>query len=292
MPELERGLEFGLSLEPRADRIELNQELTLAAERLGLTWIGIQDHPYQRRYLDTSTLLTWLAAKTTAIRFFADVANLPLRPPAMLAKATASLDLLSGGRFELGLGSGAFPEAVAAMGGPKRSGGEAVDALEEAIAVIRAAWSEERSVRVDGTHYGLHGYKPGPRAAHDIGIWLGAYRPRMLEVTGRLADGWVPSYGRMADDDLLSALARVEAAALKAGRDPATIRRVLNVGGRIQAERTGRLEGPPGHWAENLTRLAEGGFDTFVFWPEFEADGGPLGQLERFATEVVPEVMA
>jgi Luciferase-like monooxygenase len=80
--------------------------------------IGIQDHPYQRRYLETWSLIADLIARTDRVRFFPDVANLPLRFPAMIAKRAATLDVLSGGRFELGLGAGAFWEAIGAMGGP------------------------------------------------------------------------------------------------------------------------------------------------------------------------------
>src|SRR5207249_1931242 len=156
------------------------------ADRAGLDLVGIQDHPYQRRFLETFSLLAFLAARTSRIRLFPDVANLPLRRPAVLAKAGATIDLLSGGRFELGLGAGAFWEAIGALGGPVRSPGESVEALEEAIAVIRAMWSGERSVSFDGSHYSLSGLHPGPAPAHPIGIWLGAYGPRMVRLTGRL----------------------------------------------------------------------------------------------------------
>ena len=87
------------------------------ADELGLDLIGIQDHPYQRRYLETWALIADLIARTERIRFFPDVANLPLRWPAMIAKQAATLDVRSGGRFELGLGSGAFWDAIGAMGG-------------------------------------------------------------------------------------------------------------------------------------------------------------------------------
>jgi alkanesulfonate monooxygenase SsuD/methylene tetrahydromethanopterin reductase-like flavin-dependent oxidoreductase (luciferase family) len=133
-----------------------------------------------------------LAAKTERIRLVPAVANLPLRPPAMLAKAAASLDLLGGARVELGLGAGAFWDAIVAMGGQRRSGREAVDALGEAIEVIRLMWSGQRSVRFSGRHYRIKGVHPGPRPAHPIGIWLGAYGPRMLALTGTKADGCCP----------------------------------------------------------------------------------------------------
>src|SRR3712207_7009897 len=79
-------------------------EQIVAADRSGLDLAGVQDHPYQRRFLDTWTLLSFAAARTERIQLVPDVANLPLRPPALLAKAAASLDLLSGGRAEVGLG--------------------------------------------------------------------------------------------------------------------------------------------------------------------------------------------
>src|SRR5690606_32092154 len=131
--------------------------------------------------------------RTGRVRIFPSVANLPLRPPAVLARAAASLDLLSGGRVELGLGAGTFWDAIAAMGGPRRAPRDAVDALAEAIEVIRALWTPGRGVRFDGAHYRLAGAKPGPVPAHRIGIWLGALKPRMLRLTGRTADGLVVS---------------------------------------------------------------------------------------------------
>src|SRR5919197_6731183 len=79
-----------------------------AAERSGLDLVGIQDHPYQRRFFDTWTLLAYLAGRTERIRLVPDVANLQLRLPSMTAKAAASLDVLSGGRVGVGVGAGAF----------------------------------------------------------------------------------------------------------------------------------------------------------------------------------------
>ena len=154
MPDAGLPVRFGWFLVPdAADPQGLVAEGRLA-ERAGFDLIGIQDHPYQRRYLDTFTLLATLATATERIGLFPDVASLPLRHPAMLAKAAASVDLLSGGRFELGLGAGAFWDAVAAMGGPRRRPGEAVEALEEAIGLLRDLWSDKPSVRFEGAHVG------------------------------------------------------------------------------------------------------------------------------------------
>jgi alkanesulfonate monooxygenase SsuD/methylene tetrahydromethanopterin reductase-like flavin-dependent oxidoreductase (luciferase family) len=208
----------------------------------------------------------------------------------MLAKQAASLDVLSGGRFELGLGAGAFWEAIGAMGGPVRSGGEALRALEEAIAIVRAFWSGERTIRFDGEHYSVRGLHPGPAPAHAIGIWLGVGKPRALALTGRVADGWVPSLAWATPDLVPDMQRRIDEAAVAAGRDPSEIRRVYNVGGTIvDGPAWGLLQGSPEHWVETLSGFAgELGFDTFVFWPEED----PLGQLERFAREVVPALRA
>jgi alkanesulfonate monooxygenase SsuD/methylene tetrahydromethanopterin reductase-like flavin-dependent oxidoreductase (luciferase family) len=186
----------------------------------------------------------------------------------MLAKAAASLDLLSNGRVELGLGAGGFWPAIKAMGGPARTAGESVSALEEAIEVIRMVWSGGRGLRFDGRFYQLAGLNAGPPPAHAIGIWLGAYKPRMLALIGRAADGWVPSLGPLKPEDMREATARIDDAARAAARDPSAIRRVLNVGGDLKAE-------------DYATLVLEHGFDTFITSP----DAG-----DAFIEEVVPKV--
>ncbi len=192
MPDYGQPLSFGSFLTPSAEDPAHVVDLAVVSERAGLDLVTIQDHPYQSRFLDTWTLLTWIAARTSTVTVSPNVANLPLRGPVILARSAASLDRLSGGRVELGLGSGAFWDAVAANGGPRRSAGQAVTALADAIAVIRALWSDEKGgAKVDGEYYSLSGAKRGPAPAHDLGIWVGAYGSRMLGLTGRLADGWL-----------------------------------------------------------------------------------------------------
>ncbi len=278
---------FGVFPVPEADREDEVVEQVLLADRLGLDLAGIQDHPYQRRYLDAWMLMAYLAGRTERIRLFPDVANLPLRDPAMMAKAAASLDRLSGGRFELGLGAGAFWEGIAAWGGPVRSGPGSVDALIEAIEIVRRVWAGDRGITVEGEHYAMRGGHGGPEPAHDIGIWLGAYGPRMVRTVGRLADGWVPSLPRLPLEEVPAKQDMIDEAAEKAGRDPARIRRIANLNGVI-GEGDGWLRGPAEHWVEELTRLARDlRFDGFVAWFD---DEDQLGQTELFATEVAPRV--
>jgi alkanesulfonate monooxygenase SsuD/methylene tetrahydromethanopterin reductase-like flavin-dependent oxidoreductase (luciferase family) len=285
-----RQLEFGFFLIPTSADAELSRELARRADEHGLDLIGIQDHPYQWRYLETWTLIGDLLARTERIRIFPDVANLPLRNPAVIAKQAASLDVLSDGRFELGLGAGAFWEAIGAMGGPVRSGREALESLEEAIRIIRAFWSGERTISFEGKHYSVKGLHPGPPPAHPIEIWLGVGRPRALALTGRLADGWVPSLSWATPDLVPALMRRIDDGAAEAGREPAEIRRLCNVSGRIvDGAVNGLLDGTPDHWVETLGGFARDlGFDTFIFW----SSDDPLGQLERFAQEVVPALQA
>ena len=283
---------FGISVTPVAAAYATIVEQVLAAERGGLDLVGIQDHPYQRRYLDTFALIADLLARTSRLRFFPDVASLPMRGPTMIAKAAASLDVMSGGRFELGLGAGTFWDAVAGMGGPRRTSREAADALEEAIPIIRGALdvgAERGVVRGAGPFYPVPGYPPGPPPAHRVEIWIGAYRPRGLRLIGRMADGWVPSMGRVSVDDLRASSKVIDDAALAAGRSPADIRRIYNISGVITDGLGGEgvLVGPVGKWVETLAQWAvDPGIDAFIFWPTADE----LAQVERFAAEVAPAV--
>ena len=285
MTQQDRTLKFGYFLIPNAESPLLS--LAQEAERLGLDYIGVQDHPYQRRFVDTWSLLSMIAAATSRICLFPDVANLPLRAPAVMAKAAASIDVLSGGRFELGLGAGSFWDAIEAYGGPRRSPGEALAALAEAVEVIRKVWSGERNLRFAGQHYRLRGAHSGPVPAHPIGIWLGVYGRKALKLAGQVADGWVPSF-RGDLKKLAEMTNRLDDSAVEAGRDPASIRRILNVNGVItDGSSQGMLHGPVNQWAEELTNLAiTYKFDTFIFWGEGE------GQLQRFAEEVAPATRA
>ena len=133
MSEIRRPIELGVSVNPAADGLEQARAIVRAAEAGGLDFVGIQDHPYQSRFLDTWALIATLLAETRHLRFFPNVASLPLRPPAMMAKAAASLDRLSDGRFELGLGAGASADRAATMGGPRRSPGESVKLLNNLL---------------------------------------------------------------------------------------------------------------------------------------------------------------
>jgi alkanesulfonate monooxygenase SsuD/methylene tetrahydromethanopterin reductase-like flavin-dependent oxidoreductase (luciferase family) len=255
-------IRFGIFPSPRADSAPETLKIARAADEAGLDLIGIQDHPYQRRFLDTWALMAFVLGQTSRISVFPDVANLPLRPPRMLAKAATSLDVLSGGRFELGLGAGAFWEGIEAMGGRPMSPRQSVDALEQAIVEIREFWKSE-------------GKFDGPPPPHPIGIWIGGYKPRMLRLTGALADGWIPSQSYLPPEQVPDAMQRVDEGAHAEDRDPAQIRRVYNLIGDQPAT--------PEQIADFATDL---GFDSFMFSP------AGAHEIERLAADVIPAVRA
>jgi alkanesulfonate monooxygenase SsuD/methylene tetrahydromethanopterin reductase-like flavin-dependent oxidoreductase (luciferase family) len=110
----------------------------------------------------------------------------------------------------------------------------------------------------------------------------------MLDLIGRKADGWVPSlFGGMTYERLSEGNGAIDNAAVKAGRDPRSIRRILNIGGSIEPTRGADFAGPVSFWVQELTRLAvEVRMDAFVFWPAHDQ----ADQIEQFAAEVVPAV--
>ncbi|MEJ1230957.1 MAG: LLM class flavin-dependent oxidoreductase [Galbitalea sp.] len=273
MSDYGHPIRFGTFISPTNAPAAQPVALAQLSERLGFDLVTFQDHPYQPAFLDTWTLLTWVAAQTETIGISGNVLNLPLRQPAVLARSAASLDLLSGGRVNLALGSGGFWDAIEAMGGRRLTPGQAVDALGQAIDVIRGIWdvSERKPLHAGGDLYRVDGAKRGPAPAHEIPIWLGAYKPRMLALTGRKADGWLPSLPYLQPGDLGRGNAAIDGAAEDAGRDPREITRLLNV--------------TPSETADDLVRLAlEDGVSVFIVM------GDDPSTLQRYADEVIPVV--
>lgn len=273
MTDYGHDLLFGSFITPTNQAPQRVVELAQASEAAGLDLVTFQDHPYQPAFLDTWTLLSYVAARTERVHLAGNVLNLPLRQPAVLARAAASLDLLSGGRLELGLGAGGFWDPIVAMGGQRLTPGQSVTALGEAIQIIRGIWEPAAPGRlvVDGRHHRVNGAKRGPTPAHDIPIWVGGLKPRMLRLIGEHADGWLPSLpylqgaAQIADSN-----ARIDAAAASAGRDPKAIRRLLNLGGAASSP------------AELAELALEHGFSTFI------ATGDDPAAVAAFGQEVAP----
>ncbi len=292
MADYGHDLQFGFFLDPSTGTPDRTIEIARVLDGLGYDLIGIQDHPYQQKHYDAMALMSFILGATERVRVFPDVANLPLRPPAMLAKQAATLDQLSGGRFELGLGAGAFWDGIRAMGGPVREPREALAALREGTELIRKFW-QGKSLRYQGEFYDAVGARPGPAPAHEIGIWYGVIGPRALRLTGEVADGWIPSMSYVPPSQAARSNAIIDDAARAAGRDPAAIRRIYNIGGDVapivesgSSDDDKQIVGPREHWVNVLTHLAvDHGFSTFVLW------GVPTApRLRMFIEEIAPAV--
>ena len=287
---------FGISINPTAKNVQQAFKLAQVADSSGLDFITIQDHPYNPTFLDTWTLFVALATSTRQVRILPNVLNLPLRPPAMLAKEAATLDILTNGRVEMGLGAGGFWEAIVSYGGPLRTPGEAVTAVDEAIQVMRALWrpaAPEQAISFSGQFYQLNNAQPGPAPVHPISIWIGANRPRMLQLIGRMADGWIVSASYVPPENIPDLQAIIDDAARAAGRETTAIRRAYNLAGTIlrpgapamAARRRGIIAGPVSQWTGELMRYySDLRMDTFILWPI----GDEEAQIRTFAEEVVP----
>jgi alkanesulfonate monooxygenase SsuD/methylene tetrahydromethanopterin reductase-like flavin-dependent oxidoreductase (luciferase family) len=285
---MNRTVAFGLNVDPSAGDPQTSARIAAIADESGLEYAGVQDHLYNPGFTDTLSHIAWLAARTSRVHFFTNVASLPLRPPALLAKQAATIDLLSGGRFELGLGAGAFWDGIAGMGGPRRSLGEGRQALSEAIDIIRASWAGQ-PFGYDGHYYQVPDLKPGPRPAHEIGIWLGVAGPRAVRLAGAKADGWSVSAPFVPPERLGELNSILTGSAGDAGRDPGRLVRLYNVMGSITAVQRDLFHGPAAHWVETLAELYTSYLmNTFVFWPEDDRER----QSRVFAEDVVPAVRA
>jgi alkanesulfonate monooxygenase SsuD/methylene tetrahydromethanopterin reductase-like flavin-dependent oxidoreductase (luciferase family) len=300
---------FGLSITPYSSNVDNIFKLAKTADDLGLDIIGIQDHPYNGSFFDTWTLISTLAASTKRIRYFPDVSDLPMRPPAILAKTAATLDIVAKGRIELGLGTGAFWDAIHSWGGNRRTPGEAVAAYKEALQVIRLIWNygkDRGRVSFPGKYYQLENAQAGPSPYHKMSIWTGGVGPRMMSVIGKLTEGWVVSLStNMSGDEIKMRQKMIDESARRNGRSPQSIRRIAQLVGAIdEREISEKSEKKPfflhdrspfigsvSHWVDWLTSsYKELGLDTFIFWPSVEGD--EENQVRIFAQQIVPKLRA
>jgi probable F420-dependent oxidoreductase len=262
------------------------------AEALGFDFVSANDHLHgaDPRY-ETWTMLSWIAAGTSRIRVATRVLGVPYRNPAVLAKMAETFDRLSGGRLILGLGAGAVDEEFRAFGLSVGTPRDKVDGLEEAIRVIRGVWSE-RAFTYQGRLHRTDGAEMEPKPDHRIPIWLGTYGARALDVTGRLADGWIPSLDYAPPERVKEMRKRILAVARDAGRQPDEITCVYNLTIRVDERVNARpsvVWGPPEAVAERLVSFLHIGFTALNLIPV-----GPGGdeQTERLAREVIPQVRA
>jgi probable F420-dependent oxidoreductase len=177
--------------------------------------------PVYRSVLDPMVALGYAAARTSRIRLGVAVLNLPFVSPAVVAKQAATVDVLSGGRLDLGLGIGWMPEEFAAVGASTARRGART---EEFLAVLRTLWDDGVST-FDGEFYTIPAGRQDPRPVQRPGppVLLGGMSRAAMERAGRLADGWITS-SRADLSAIGEAVAVIGAAASAAGRDPGALR--------------------------------------------------------------------
>jgi alkanesulfonate monooxygenase SsuD/methylene tetrahydromethanopterin reductase-like flavin-dependent oxidoreductase (luciferase family) len=260
------------------------------AERLGFDFVSASDHLHgDSPTFEPWTLLSSIAGATDTLRVASRVLAVPYRHPAVVAKMAESLDRLSRGRLILGLGGGYIDDEFRAFGMRVPTPRDKVDGVAETIRIARGLWTEP-AVSFEGRLYRTQDARLSPKPAHWIPIWLGMYRPRGLALTGRLADGWIPSYGFAPPEEVTGLLGQVMTAAREAGRDPDGITCAYNLElrvGETGSQPAGGLSGPPDALIERLLAFRRMGFSAFNV-----VAGGPdrADQIERLAHEVMPVV--
>jgi probable F420-dependent oxidoreductase len=249
--------------------------LARAAEESGFHSIHVGDHLLyrgdgrpERGPWEAWTLMAALAAATERVRLGPLVACTAFHPPALIAKMAATIDEVSGGRFELGLGAGWSDEEFSAFGLPYD---RRVARFEEAFAIVRALLAGER-VTVDGRYFQARDAVLLPPPARRVPLMIGSNGPRMLGIALPHVDAWntwYVDYGNTAEG--FAALnERISAAARDAGRPPEGIERsacALVVLDRTAPERpldVPPLEGPLDGIAARLRELADAGADEAI----------------------------
>ena len=282
------GVDVSSSAEPGADPVGDAR----AAEALGFDFVSCSDHPAGRSpTFETWTLLSWLAAATTRIAVMPRVLGVPFRVPALVAKMAESLDRLTGGRLVLGLGAGADPQELRAVGVRADSGAERVVGLADAVRIVRGLWREPTFTH-RGAVYSVEDAPMEPKPARTIPIWLGTFGPRALAVTGALADGWIPSLGYAPAERLPAMRAAVLDAAARAGRRPDAVTCALNVEVAIGTGRhaaPGIVSGSVADVADQLRAFVDVGFTAFNIKPTGAERSTVLG---AFADSVLPVLRA
>jgi len=258
---------IGTGITTSADPGASPLDAALAAEAAGYDFVSASDHPVgSHPSYETLSLLTWIAARTSHIGIATRVLGTPFRRPAMVAKAAESLQRLSGGRLILGLGGGYSDEEIHALGAAVPTPKQKVDGLADALEIMRRAWTSPIAITYHGAIHQVHGLALTPRPAQPIPLWLGTYGNRALEVTGRLADGWIPSLGFASPDRVPDMLDRIHSAAAAAGREPASIRAIYNLSINLNpAARSSEdaIGGSASDIIEQLHGLTELGFTGF-----------------------------
>ena len=320
------GLRFSVSGTMGFASVEALVDKAQAAEELGYSTFYASDHlhgvagaPLDAPFLEPWTLLAALAARTERLRLGCLVAGVTYRHPAILAKLAATVDRISGGRLEVGLGAGWSSADHVAYGLPFPPLRERLERLEETVEILRGLWTQER-FSFEGAHYRFADapFEPPPVQKPHPPFLLAGVSPRLLRLVARRASHWVslstPAFAR-------NCIERIGRECRALGRDPSEIEHGLSIGvllssdaaeverslreralpapagadraqGRMALEgesaeeraRASLLAGTPEQIRERILRYVEAGVTHFILLtpPPFDP-----GLLERFRDQVI-----
>lgn len=304
-------MDFGLFLPQVAMDAETVEARARAADELGFHSLWLYDHLFapgqpDRDSLEGWTLATHLLARTRRLRVGHLVLCAAFRHPALLAKMAATLDVLSGGRLELGVGSGSVADEHHRAGLPWGTASERAERLEETLAVLDAMLREPVTT-YDGPSVHLRELPnlPAPSQRPRPPVHVGGVGTRTIDLAVRYADVWnLPSYGQGRRQELQAA---VDDACRRAGRDPVTLARseqavlvlapdaaaldearalaARRYGGPGWAVDAGGYVGTPDTVVRRIAEAETAGVSSCIFLCH---DRGTPRTLELFAERVLP----
>ncbi len=228
-------MKFGLHIGQQNLDVEELRRLWRWADSGGFDWVDVWDHFYEAPPVDgdgscfeATTCMAAIACETRNVRIGVLVLGMSYRHPAVLANALATIDQLSGGRLEIGLGAGWHEPEYSAYGIPFLPIKERMDILEEGVQVVRLLTTQERS-NFQGKHFRLENAACNPKPVQARPrIWVGGNgEKRTLRIAARHADGWNSPYTSVEEFARLSR--RLDEWCEREGRDPASIERNVNL---------------------------------------------------------------
>ncbi|GIH23789.1 LLM class F420-dependent oxidoreductase [Acrocarpospora phusangensis] len=251
--------------------------------------VGHPMGPGYRSVHDPTVTMAYLAGVTTRIRLGVAVLNMPFASPALLAKQLATLQTVSGGRLDVGLGLGWVEEEFAASGVPLERRGKRG---EEYVRVLRKLWTED-PIEFEGEFYTVPPVHQDPKPPSVPPILMGGAAPAALRRAGRLADGWISS-SRMDLSRIHEQIDVVKEAAAEAGRDAGALRFICRGVTRPGADSGAPLAGSYEKIRQDVAALAEQGvtevFHDLNFNPEIgSVDADPAASM-RLAEEALAEL--
>jgi probable F420-dependent oxidoreductase len=289
-------MKFGFSLSNNQGIEDVQSIIRLAtrAEALGFDSVWASDHVFNvsyvyerigdRPYYDPLTILSYIAAVTTRIGLGTSVLVLPYHHPMRLAKAAATLDVLSGGRVMLGVGVGVIAEELNAMGSPYAERGARTD---EAITIMQALWTQARPSH-DGHVYQFSGmaFAPKPIQKPHIPLLIGGVSRAAIRRAARVGNGWHPT--ALAPEVLQESMCYLAEQAQAAGREASEIPVSMSL--PLQSSRAGRyaLGLDPTEMVQKIQAFAHLGVDRVVISP-YTGEAQEMTQaLEVIARDVMP----